>query len=105
MSPWTVLPPADLTEEHKFYDLVHPALGILELGMSSFFRWQARQSGPGGGKDNLIGDPGYRTSVGLYVQWQRENHEVELRIERTWAKWEAQRKARESNKQPPNQPE
>lgn len=56
------------------YSLYHPAIGELELGMSTYFQRFDRDRFP------LVEQPGYQTSAGLYAAWQLEDHSVNRRI-------------------------
>lgn len=50
-----------------------PSVGMLDFGMSSYFRWAAKP---------LVREPlpGYQVCPELYAAWQREDHVLELLI-------------------------
>jgi hypothetical protein len=60
------------------YYLAHVAVGVLELGMSSYFRWRTKER-------DFKGAPGYLSDLGLYVTWQREDHALQRRIAKALA--------------------
>lgn len=60
------------------YYLAHVAVGVLELGMSSYFRWRTKER-------DFKGAPGYLSELGLYVTWQREDHALQRRIAKALA--------------------
>jgi hypothetical protein len=64
------------------YYLAHVAVGVLELGMSSYFRWRTTDR-------EFKGAPGYLSDLGLYVTWQREDQAMERRIAKARASWKS----------------
>lgn len=68
----------DGTVSPDHYYLAHVSVGVLELGMSSYFRWRTQNR-------EFVGQAGYLSDLGLYVTWQREDQALQRRIDKARA--------------------